>query len=155
MHARFEELKARLVEINDLESAAAVLSWDQTTYMPPGGAAARGRQLATLRRLAHEKFTDPAVGQLLDDLEAYAGQLEADSDEASLIRITRRDYERAIRVPPSYINWPWIRLVTSCSPPVQPQRCGSLTFARDPTRFTKSFDTSLCHVLVYLTLALP
>ena len=55
------------MEINDLGSAASILHWDQTTYMPPGGAAARGRQLATLSRLAHEKFTDPKIGKLLDN----------------------------------------------------------------------------------------
>ena len=69
MSARLDELKARLLEVNDLGSAAAVLRWDQATYMPPGGAAARGRQTATLGRLAHEKFTDAALGRLLDELE--------------------------------------------------------------------------------------
>ena len=62
------ELKARLHEIYDLEMAAALLNWDQTTYMPPGGAAARGRQLATLGRIAHEKRTDAQIGRLLDAL---------------------------------------------------------------------------------------
>ena len=61
-----DELKTRLLEVNDLNSANALLNWDQSTYMPPGGAAARGRQQATLARLAHEKFTDPAVGRMLD-----------------------------------------------------------------------------------------
>ena len=49
---KLKELRNRLVEINDLGAAAALLSWDQSTYMPPGGAAARARQLATLGRLA-------------------------------------------------------------------------------------------------------
>jgi len=59
--------KSRLMVVNDLRSAA-LLSWDQTSYMPPGGAVARGRQMATLGRLAHEKFTNPAIGKLLNDL---------------------------------------------------------------------------------------
>jgi carboxypeptidase Taq len=92
----------RLGEINDLKSAADLLNWDQTTYMPPGGAAARGRQLATLQRLAHEKFTDPAIGHLLDALESDGEGLPPDADEAALLRVTRRDYERATRVPPSF-----------------------------------------------------
>lgn len=100
---KLEELKARLMEVNDLRSAAALLSWDQATYMPPGGAAARGRQIATLHRLAHEKFTDPAIGRLLDELRPYEESLPYDSDEASLIRVTRRDYERAVKVPPSFM----------------------------------------------------
>src|SRR5262245_41765940 len=58
---RLAELKRRLIEINDLNAAASVLSWDQATYMPKEGAAARGRQGATLRRLAHERFIDPEL----------------------------------------------------------------------------------------------
>ena len=103
MEKKLKELKTRLVEINDLNAAAAVLNWDQTTYMPPGGAEARGRQLATLGRVAHEKFTDPAIGRLLDDLQPYQEQLPYDSDEASLIRVTRREYERATQVPAAFV----------------------------------------------------
>ena len=102
MEDKLQELKARLIEIDDLESAAAVLHWDQSTYMPPGGAKARARQLSTLSRLAHEKFTDPKIGTLLEDLEPYEDDLPYDSDEASLIRVTRREYERAVRVPPAF-----------------------------------------------------
>lgn len=103
MDAKFQELKQRLLEVNDLNSAAAVLSWDQSTYMPPGGAAARGRQIATLGRLAHQKFTDPAVARLLDDLESYAVTQPYDSDDAALIRVTRRDYEQAVKIPAPFI----------------------------------------------------
>jgi carboxypeptidase Taq len=46
-----------------LESAAALLGWDQRTYMPRGAAAARAAQIGTVLRLAHEQFTDPAVGR--------------------------------------------------------------------------------------------
>lgn len=104
MEAKLNELKTRLLEINDLEGASAVLNWDQSTYMPPGGAAARGRQMATLARLAQEKFIDPAVGKLLDDLQAYGESLPYDSDDASLLRATRHDYERAVKVPPEFLG---------------------------------------------------
>jgi carboxypeptidase Taq len=104
METKLAALKARLAEISDLDHAAAVLGWDQATYMPPGGAEARGRQLATLAKLSQEKFIDPAVGKLLDDLRPYEESLPYDSDEASLIRVTRRDYERAIKVPPEFVG---------------------------------------------------
>ncbi|HIE38794.1 MAG TPA: carboxypeptidase M32 [Anaerolineae bacterium] len=90
------------MEVNDLQAAAAVLTWDQLTYMPAGGAAARARQLGTLARLAHEKFIDPAIGKLLEELRPYEESLPYDSDEASLIRVARRDYERAVKVPASF-----------------------------------------------------
>jgi carboxypeptidase Taq len=101
--ARLEKLKRRLLEISDIGGAGAVLGWDQATYMPPGGAAARARQGATLSRLAHEKFIDPAIGRLLDGLAVYAEKQPYDSDDASLIRVVRRDYEKAIRVPADFM----------------------------------------------------
>jgi len=102
--AMLSELKQRLMEISDLNFAGAVLSWDQATYMPPGGAVARGRQTAMLSRLAHGKSTDPALGRLLDALGLHGEGLPYDSDDASLIRVARRDFEKAIRVPSEYVE---------------------------------------------------
>jgi carboxypeptidase Taq len=104
VEAKLLELRRLLGEINDLNATAALLYWDQTTYMPAGGAAARARQIATLRRLAHEKFTYPAIGKLLDALRPFEEGLPYDTDDASLIRIARRDYERAVRVPAAFME---------------------------------------------------
>lgn len=103
MERKITELKQRLTEINDLEMAGALLNWDQSTYMPAGGAPARARQLSTLARIAQEKFIDPTVGKLLDDLQPYGESLPYESDEASLIRVTRRKYEKAIKIPPTFL----------------------------------------------------
>jgi carboxypeptidase Taq len=100
---KLRELRTRLQEVQDLQAAAAVLGWDQATYMPAGGAGARARQMATLGKLAHTQFTDPAIGRLLDDLGPWEESLPYDSDKASLIRVTRREYERANRVPASFV----------------------------------------------------
>jgi carboxypeptidase Taq len=102
--AKLAELKRRLSEIADLGSAGAVLGWDQATYMPAGGATARARQGATLSRLAHEKAVDPALGKLIDSLNPYAASLPYESDAASLIRVAKRDFERAIKVPADYVE---------------------------------------------------
>ena len=103
MEAKLAELKVRLAEIEDLYSAGAVLGWDQATYMPPGGAPARGRQTALLARLAHERSADPALGHLLDALTPYGESLPYDSDDAALIRVARRAFEKAVRVPPALV----------------------------------------------------
>jgi len=101
--AKLEELRHRLSEIGDLGAAGAVLVWDQSTYMPAGGAPARARQGATLSRLAHEKAVDPALGKLIDSLGPYAASLPYESDAASLIRVAKRDFEKAIKVPADYV----------------------------------------------------
>jgi carboxypeptidase Taq len=104
VESELKELKRRLLEIYDLGAAGAVLNWDQATYMPKGGAPARGRQSAMLHRLAHERSVDPALGKLLDDLAPYAERLPPAADTAALIRVARRDYEKAIRVPPDFVE---------------------------------------------------
>ncbi|MCB0046146.1 MAG: carboxypeptidase M32 [Caldilineaceae bacterium] len=103
IRSEMDELRRRLQIVNDLNGAGAVLYWDQATYMPSGGTAARGRRMATLTRLAHERFTDPGVGKLLDALQPYAESLPADSDDAALWRVTRRQYDRATRVPADFM----------------------------------------------------
>jgi len=104
MQKKFNELKTRLMEISDLDHVGALLDWDQSTYMPPGGAVARGRHLALLARLSHQKSIDPELGKLLDELRPYEESLPYDSDDASLIRVARREYERAIKVPPQFMS---------------------------------------------------
>ncbi|GAB4130245.1 MAG: carboxypeptidase M32 [Roseiflexaceae bacterium] len=99
MSEKLAALKTRLAEAHDLGAANAVLSWDQTTYMPMGGAAARGRQMATIARLAHEKATDPAIGDLISALEEETAKLPYDSDDAALVRAARRSYDRSTRIP--------------------------------------------------------
>src|SRR5262249_54515018 len=48
-----------------------------------------------------ERFVDPALGRALDRLEPHAAGLP-DAD-ASLIRVVRRDYEKAIKVPAEFV----------------------------------------------------
>jgi carboxypeptidase Taq len=94
-----EDLKSRLAQISDLENAAAVLSWDQQTYMPPGGAAGRAEQLGTLAQLSHELFTAAETGTLIERAAAETVAADADSDDAALVRVARRDYDRAVKLP--------------------------------------------------------
>ncbi len=99
LDSKFKELLVRLREISDIKAAIALLHWDQATYMPSGGATARGRQSATLQTLAHQRLTDPAIGELLAALHSYQTDFPPDSFEARLIRVTHRDYQQAVQVP--------------------------------------------------------
>jgi carboxypeptidase Taq len=88
-----DELLERLAEIADLERVAMLMAWDQEVCMPPAGGEARGELRATVGRLAHERFTDERVGEWL---EAAAPR---DELEADVVRVTRRDFDKARRVP--------------------------------------------------------
>ena len=76
-----------------------LLDWDEWTKMPPGGARARGEQQATLARIRHERLTSDELGRLVDEAAVETDGLPYESDEASLVRVTRRDWEKARRVP--------------------------------------------------------
>jgi len=97
--ADLRTLRERLAEISDLSRSMGVLGWDQKVTMPPGGHPARAEALATLGRIAHERFVDDEIGALLDRLRPLEESLEYDSDDASLVRVTRRDWEKQRRVP--------------------------------------------------------
>src|SRR5918998_6414133 len=77
-------LKSRFARMALVGEAGAVLHWDASAMMPPGGAAARGEQLATLAGLAHEMLTAPAVAEDLAAAEAEDGGW--DPANLSLIR---------------------------------------------------------------------
>jgi len=89
-----DRLKAIVAELADLKHAEALADWDSRVSMPPEGAADRAEVLATLARLMHERLVSDEVGELLETLT----DVEDEVDRA-LVRVTRREWERARRVP--------------------------------------------------------
>jgi len=71
--------------------------------MPPGGAPARAEVLATLTRLAHERFVSARTQDLLSAAQPEADRLDSDADAAALLRVTRRDFDRARKLPPEFV----------------------------------------------------
>src|ERR1700720_4606158 len=104
MSDRLQQLKTVLAEVTDVGRAAALLDWDQETYMPPGGVGARSDQLSTLQRLSHLRFTSEDVGSLLSQLEEDTAGQPFDSYEASLVRVTRRDYDQESKLPSELVS---------------------------------------------------
>jgi carboxypeptidase Taq len=96
MESLFDELTRLLAEVLDLQSTSMLLYWDQTTQQPARGAAARGRASAALTKVIHERFTAPRIGKLLDRIKP------ANEFQQAVLRVTRRRYERAIRLPADF-----------------------------------------------------
>lgn len=99
MESKLLNLKTILAEVEDLDDAIHLLNWDQQTQMPAASAERRGYLLSTLHRLKHIRFTSDEVGTLLSDIEPFVGQLDRDSDDARLIKVTRWLYDKKTRVP--------------------------------------------------------
>ncbi|MGM0706263.1 MAG: carboxypeptidase M32 [Bacteroidota bacterium] len=104
MPAPVDALRDALAPIEDLKSAAAVLSWDQETFMPDGAAEARAQQIATLKTMAHERFVTDEIGALLDKAETAVEQGAATDMQADLVRVVRRDYDRARKLPSDLVS---------------------------------------------------
>jgi carboxypeptidase Taq len=103
MKEKIEQLRILLAEISDLNTSALLLSWDQQVNMPPGGTEIRANQMATLGRITHDREISPELGRLLDALKPYAQTIDPDSDDARLIRVAARDFEKAARVPSEFV----------------------------------------------------
>ncbi|HEY9089264.1 MAG TPA: carboxypeptidase M32 [Anaerolineaceae bacterium] len=101
MEEKLNQLKARLAEITALNNAIGVLGWDLQVNLPPGGFEGRGKQLAALETIVHQKSTSEEIGRLLEDLEK-AG-FDPDSDEARLVKVTARHYRKRTLVPPQLV----------------------------------------------------
>jgi carboxypeptidase Taq len=99
MTNHIEELRMRMAELTDLRSASSLLEWDQQTMMPPDGAGSRAESLATLERIGHAMFTSADTGKLIDAAAAELDGSCTDSDDVSLVRVVRRRWEKARRVP--------------------------------------------------------
>lgn len=96
----YEQLLNHARETSLLGSSAGLLGWDQETFMPPGGQAYRGKQLAQLARLTHRMRTDPRIADWLADCEA---DTELTGDPLSVAAVNLRElrvaYDKATKLP--------------------------------------------------------
>ena len=99
MEEALQPLLTVLHEVSDLGRARALLAWDERTKMPPGGAGVRAEQIATLTRLRHVRLGSDELGELLDRAEAGLDSAPRDSFGASVVRVSRREWSKARRVP--------------------------------------------------------
>ncbi|MGH2411035.1 MAG: carboxypeptidase M32, partial [Chloroflexota bacterium] len=98
-----DHLKTTFAEIGAINNAISILAWDQNTYMPPGGAAGRAEDMAALSTLAHQRLTSQRTGDLLKAAQDHAANLDPDSDDASLVRVAQRDYDREVKMPEALV----------------------------------------------------
>jgi carboxypeptidase Taq len=101
-NALMATFREKFGEAADVEAALALLQWDQETYMPHKGGAARSQQLATIAALGHRLFTAPEMGAVLQELMAAADSL--DPDDRILVSETFHDYDRATRLPERFVH---------------------------------------------------
>ncbi|HUN78075.1 MAG TPA: carboxypeptidase M32 [Solirubrobacteraceae bacterium] len=90
-----QQLRTRLAELADLTALEMLGEWDQLVMMPSEGGPGRANQLATLAGLIHERATGEELGDWLAALDGA----DLDPVDADVVRVARRDWGRARRVP--------------------------------------------------------
>jgi carboxypeptidase Taq len=89
----YAELMAFQRQTEALALIAGRLGWDQETMMPRGAAAQRAEEMAAIESVLHARRADPRLAEWLDKAIAFDAVSQAN------IRLIRRRYERAVRVP--------------------------------------------------------
>jgi len=107
-NAKLEKLHAADREFRHLERVTAALQWDQETYLPSKGIEERAEQLALLEGIAHERLTAPETGNLLAETGSTSENPGGDSIlpdyERGFLRVMRRHYDRAVKLPPDFVS---------------------------------------------------
>ncbi|WP_143305023.1 carboxypeptidase M32 [Chitinophaga vietnamensis] len=96
----YADYKLKMQKIADVRNAIAVLGWDQETYLPEKGAAFRGQQITTLSTIAHEMFTEPALGELLQELQQRG---DLDDVQQKNIALSLEDYGKNKKYPAAFV----------------------------------------------------
>jgi carboxypeptidase Taq len=97
----YDRLTARFARIATVGEAISMLGWDASVMMPPGGAAARGDQLAVLSGLVHELTTAPAIA---DDLAEAEQSLPKDAWQATNLSLMRHRYLQSVALPADLVE---------------------------------------------------
>lgn len=97
----YASYKKKMQKIADVKYAAAVLQWDQETYLPPKGNDFRGQQIATLSEIAHQQFTDKKMGELLEELSTRE---DLQSIEKRNLQLSREDYKRNVKLSSAFVR---------------------------------------------------
>lgn len=99
----YQALLEHVHELDDLHKANALLSWDREVIMPRAGTPERIAQMTTLSKLTHRLSTSDEMGELIENAAAELEGADYDSDEAALIRLLRRNYADARKLPADYV----------------------------------------------------
>ncbi|MDE2517430.1 MAG: carboxypeptidase M32 [Rhodospirillales bacterium] len=97
----YETLKSRFARLATIGEAQAMLGWDASVMMPPGGGAARGDQLATLAGIAHQMLCAAEIGDLLAAAEAAP---PADGWDSANLALMRHAHTRATALPTDLVE---------------------------------------------------
>ena len=107
-HPAYSELKELSITIQTYSSILSLLSWDQETYMPPGGIVPRSEQISLLSGHIHDLKTGRHYKGLLEKLVSIStGKIKVkglSKLDRIVIREWHRDFERQAKLPSAFVK---------------------------------------------------
>jgi carboxypeptidase Taq len=100
----YDQLIAHLKELGQLKSISAILGWDERTQLPAKGAEGRSEQMALVATMIHARLTERRVADWLIECEQSDAMRDPESDFAVNVRETRRNYDRAAKLPGEWVE---------------------------------------------------
>lgn len=91
-------------ELATLSGIAALLGWDQMTYMPPMGAEERAEQTGLISRISHEKVISDKFWQHITKLSEPSTFEKLSEKEQAVVKRLRRDVEKARKIPSDFVE---------------------------------------------------
>lgn len=91
----------KMQRLADVRHAHAVLQWDQETYLPRKGASFRGQQLSTLSEIAHQLFSEEALGNTLQELLT---KNDLSPEQARNVALSWEDYSKNKKYTPAFVR---------------------------------------------------
>ncbi|SOD16415.1 carboxypeptidase Taq [Nitrosomonas ureae] len=103
MNQHYQNLVQKLEEIAHLNGVMSTLGWDQEVMMPAGAGEARAKQMAALAGVIHERMTDPALGDCLNELKEKNSDRLGEVERCN-IREALHSYELETKVPKQLVQ---------------------------------------------------
>ncbi|MGB1253394.1 MAG: carboxypeptidase M32 [Candidatus Promineifilaceae bacterium] len=100
----YQTFLAKVTEVNDLQKAIQLASWDRETNMPRAASADRTHMLTTLSRLVYQLASSDEFGQQIEDAKAEIGDCDPDSTEVRLVDFVAESYERGRSLSADYVQ---------------------------------------------------
>ncbi len=99
LQATWKEVRAFVSDTAKLEATAALLEWDDHTYMPSKGGSYRADQVTLLSGIIHRRLTDQRLGEMLEDLSTSDIMSDPYTATAASVRVLLKDFKRNSRLP--------------------------------------------------------
>ena len=91
-------------ELSTFGGIAALLGWDQMTYMPHGGVKDRSEQSSLISRLIHERVISDDFWKHIEQLAKSENFQKLKDNDKSVVSRLRKDVEKARKIPSSFVE---------------------------------------------------